>query len=118
MGIRRSEYKGLGGFGVVGEHTTGLLYTMPKYDVDECRQKGITYADPLRVMVGRLVVRERADGRKPYDYSCRCQGAEVYLANSLRLIKELVMRVIQHCISPFQKDAAQKSRTITRNGSA
>jgi len=56
------EYKGLGGFGVVGEHTHRPLIYHAKYDVDECRQKGITYADPLRVMV-RLVVREKsADG--------------------------------------------------------
>ena len=50
------EYKGLGGVGVVGESTHRLLVYHAKYDVDECRQKGITYADPLRVMV-RLVVR-------------------------------------------------------------
>jgi len=56
------EYKGLGGVGVVGESTHRLLIYHAKYDVDECRQKGITYADPLRVMV-RLVVREKsADG--------------------------------------------------------
>src|SRR6267143_1506445 len=56
------EYKGLGGFGVVGENTHRPLIYHAKYDVDECRQKGITYADPLRVMV-RLVVREKsADG--------------------------------------------------------
>jgi len=56
------EYKGLGGFGVVGENTHRPLVYHAKYDVDECRQKGITYADPLRVMV-RLVVREKsADG--------------------------------------------------------
>jgi DNA-directed RNA polymerase subunit beta len=46
----------------VGEHTHRPLIYHAKYDVDECRQKGITYADPLRVMV-RLVVREKsADG--------------------------------------------------------
>src|SRR6266567_780920 len=56
------EYKGLGGFGVAGENTHRPLIYHAKYDVDECRQKGITYADPLRVMV-RLVVREKsADG--------------------------------------------------------
>ncbi len=52
------EYKGLGGVGVVGEHTHRPLVYHAKYDVDESRQKGITYADPLRVMV-RLVVREK-----------------------------------------------------------
>ncbi len=52
----------MGGFGVAGEKTHRPLIYHAKYDVDECRQKGITYADPLRVMV-RLVVREKsADG--------------------------------------------------------
>ena len=52
----------MGGFGVAGENTHRPLIYHAKYDVDECRQKGITYADPLRVMV-RLVVREKsADG--------------------------------------------------------
>ena len=58
------EYKGLGGFGVVGEHTHRPLIYHAKYDVDECRQKGITYADPLRVMV-RLVVREKSTDGEP-----------------------------------------------------
>lgn len=52
------EYKGLGGTGVVCENTARPLIYRAKYDVSECRQKGITYADPLRVMV-RLVVREK-----------------------------------------------------------
>src|SRR3989442_9104819 len=58
------EYKGLGGVGVVGERTHRLLIYHAKYDVDECRQKGITYADPLRVMV-RLVVREKSTDGEP-----------------------------------------------------
>ena len=52
------EYKGLGGVGVVSEHSHRPLIYHAKYDLDECRQKGITFADPLRVMV-RLVVREK-----------------------------------------------------------
>jgi DNA-directed RNA polymerase subunit beta len=52
------EYKGLGGAGVVSEESHRPLVYRAKYEVDECRQKGITYADPLRVQV-RLVVRER-----------------------------------------------------------
>lgn len=52
------EYKGLGGVGVVGENSHRPLIYHAKYDVEECRQKGITYADPLRVMV-RLIVREK-----------------------------------------------------------
>jgi DNA-directed RNA polymerase subunit beta len=35
-----------------------------KYDMGECRQKGITFADPLRIMV-RLVVRERGVEGEP-----------------------------------------------------
>ena len=58
------EYKGLGGGGVVGEHTQRPLIYHAKYDVEECRQKGITYADPLRVMV-RLVVREKGSEGEP-----------------------------------------------------
>ena len=58
------EYKGLGGVGVVGENTHRPLIYHAKYDVDECRQKGITYADPLRVMV-RLVVREKGTDGEP-----------------------------------------------------
>ncbi|MBM3224320.1 MAG: DNA-directed RNA polymerase subunit beta, partial [Candidatus Tectomicrobia bacterium] len=53
------EYKGLGGVGVASEYTHRPLIYHAKYDVEECRQKGITYADPLRVMV-RLVVREKS----------------------------------------------------------
>jgi DNA-directed RNA polymerase subunit beta len=52
------EYKGLGGIGVLSDRTRRLLMYRPKYDMGECRQKGITYADPLRVMV-RLMVREK-----------------------------------------------------------
>ena len=52
------EYKGLGGVGVVSEHSHRPLIYHAKYDLDECRQKGVTFADPLRVMV-RLVVREK-----------------------------------------------------------
>jgi DNA-directed RNA polymerase subunit beta len=34
-----------------------LIYK-EKYDVEECRQRGMTYGDPLRIMV-QLVVSER-----------------------------------------------------------
>ena len=51
------EYKGLGGASVVHERSQRPLLYRTKYEVAECRQKGITYADPLRVMV-RLVVRD------------------------------------------------------------
>lgn len=52
------EYKGLGGPRVKCEKCGEELKYKGKYDVEECRQKGITYADPLRVMV-QLVISER-----------------------------------------------------------
>ena len=61
MGMWESEegeYKGLGGSGVLSDRTRRPLLYRAKYEMGECRQKGITYADPLRVMV-RLVVREK-----------------------------------------------------------
>lgn len=53
------EFKGLGGASVVHERSKRPLLYRTKYEMAECRQKGITYADPLRVMV-RLVVRDKA----------------------------------------------------------
>ena len=58
---RDGEYKGLGGSGVLCQSTNQPLSYRSKYDLSECRQKGITYADPLRVLV-RLVVREKGGG--------------------------------------------------------
>lgn len=58
------EYKGLGGVGILSERTRRPLMYRVKYEVPECRQKGITYADPLRVMV-RLVVRDKATDGEP-----------------------------------------------------
>ena len=58
------EYKGLGGNGVVSQSTLQPLSYHSKYDLGECRQKGITYADPLRVLV-RLVVREKGNSSEP-----------------------------------------------------
>jgi DNA-directed RNA polymerase subunit beta len=52
------EYKGLGGIGVECEKCGKDLIYKEKYDVEECRQRGMTYADPLRIMV-QLVVSER-----------------------------------------------------------
>ena len=61
---REGEFKGLGGRGVVNPGTNQPLAYRTKYDLAECRQKGITFADPLRVMV-RLVVREKGSGSEP-----------------------------------------------------
>ncbi len=58
------EYKGLGGVGVLAARTRRPLLYRPKYDMGECRQKGITYADPLRVMV-RLAVRDKGVEGEP-----------------------------------------------------
>jgi DNA-directed RNA polymerase subunit beta len=52
------EYKSLGGVGVECEKCGKELRYKEKYDVEECRQRGMTYADPLRIMV-QLVVSER-----------------------------------------------------------
>jgi DNA-directed RNA polymerase subunit beta len=52
------EYKSLGGEGVECEKCGKSLIYKEKYDVEECRQRGMTYADPLRIMV-QLVVSER-----------------------------------------------------------
>jgi DNA-directed RNA polymerase subunit beta len=52
------EYKSLGGEGVECEKCGKNLIYKEKYDVEECRQRGMTYADPLRIMV-QLVVSER-----------------------------------------------------------
>jgi len=52
------EYKSLGGIGVECEKCGKELIYKEKYDVEECRQRGMTYADPLRIMV-QLVVSER-----------------------------------------------------------
>jgi DNA-directed RNA polymerase subunit beta len=60
-GSKEGEFKGLGGSGVVSQNTHQPLSYYSKYDLTECRQKGITYADPLRVLV-RLVVREKGSG--------------------------------------------------------
>ncbi len=54
------EYKSLGGVGVECEKCGKELIYKEKYDVEECRQRGMSYADPLRIMV-QLVVSERDD---------------------------------------------------------
>ena len=52
------EYKGLGGPRMSCEVCGKGLVFRSKYEVDECRQRGMTYADPLKLMV-RLVVYEK-----------------------------------------------------------
>ncbi len=60
------EYKELGGPGIACEVCRKEVVYKQKYDVDECRQKGLTYGDPLRVMV-RLIVFEENEGEGPKD---------------------------------------------------
>ena len=54
------EYKGLGGPSMKCEVCGKPLVYRLKYEVDECRQRGMTFADPLKIMV-RLVVYEKEE---------------------------------------------------------
>ena len=54
------EYKGLGGPQMKCEVCGKPLVYKPKYEVDECRQRGMTYGDPMKIMV-RLVVYEKEE---------------------------------------------------------
>jgi len=58
----------------------------PKYDVEECQQRGLTYAAPLRVKLNLLIFQERDSGassREPTLLEMRDGGAEggVYLGD-------------------------------------
>lgn len=57
------EYKGLGGEGVVCEKCKRETVYKEKYSMEECRQKGMTYADPIKIMV-QLVVKEKDEKGK------------------------------------------------------
>ncbi|MBI3794901.1 MAG: DNA-directed RNA polymerase subunit beta [Nitrospinae bacterium] len=52
------EYKGLGGSDVVCEKCKKEVVHKPKYTVEESRQRGVTYADSLKIIV-RLVLKEK-----------------------------------------------------------
>ncbi len=56
------EYKELGGPGVVCEKCGQEVYCKDKFKLNECRQKGLTYAEPIKIMI-RMVLfdRERVD---------------------------------------------------------
>src|SRR3989304_5870014 len=60
---RCGEYKGLGGEGVVCEKCKTEVVYKEKYSMDECHQKGMTYADPLKILV-QLVVKEKDEKGK------------------------------------------------------
>ena len=57
------EYKGLGEKGVVCEKCKTEVTYKEKYSMDECHQKGMTYADPLKILV-QLVVKEKDENGK------------------------------------------------------
>ncbi|MDH5762310.1 MAG: DNA-directed RNA polymerase subunit beta [Nitrospinota bacterium] len=52
------EYKELGGEGVVCETCGQDVNYKEKYKLSECRQKGLTYSDPIKIMV-RMVLFDR-----------------------------------------------------------
>ncbi|OGW14970.1 MAG: DNA-directed RNA polymerase subunit beta [Nitrospinae bacterium RIFCSPLOWO2_12_FULL_45_22] len=52
------EYKELGSPRVVCSRCNQTVVHKPKYDTNECRQRSMTYAEPLRIMV-RLVLNEK-----------------------------------------------------------
>ena len=52
------EYKELGGAGVICETCGQEVNYKEKYKLSECRQKGLTYSDPIKIMV-RMVLFDR-----------------------------------------------------------
>ena len=52
------EYKDLGGIGVICEKCKQETLYKEKHKLSECRQKGLTYADPIKIMV-RMVLFDR-----------------------------------------------------------
>ncbi len=60
---RCGEFRGLGGPGVVCPQCGEKVFYRPKYEMDECRQRGMSYGDPLRVIMRLRVTEKGADGR-------------------------------------------------------
>ncbi len=58
----QGEYKDLGGVGVIDEESGEEVHYKEKFKLSECRQKGLTYSDPIKIMV-RMVLydKERID---------------------------------------------------------
>ncbi|GMT42490.1 MAG: DNA-directed RNA polymerase subunit beta [bacterium] len=52
------EYKALGGPGVVCEKCKTEVSDRKKYSVEECRQRGVSYAGPLKIIV-QLILKEK-----------------------------------------------------------
>ncbi|MDP6618561.1 MAG: DNA-directed RNA polymerase subunit beta, partial [Nitrospinota bacterium] len=61
---KSGEFKGLGGPGVVDAKSQEPLAYRPKNDMDECRERGMSYSDPLRVIV-QLVLTEKGLDDEP-----------------------------------------------------
>ncbi|MDP7386212.1 MAG: hypothetical protein QF593_09300, partial [Nitrospinota bacterium] len=61
---KTGEFKGLGGPGVVDAKSQEPLAYRPKNDMDECRERGMSYSDPLRVIV-QLVLTEKGLDDEP-----------------------------------------------------
>ncbi|MFQ5913401.1 MAG: DNA-directed RNA polymerase subunit beta [Nitrospinota bacterium] len=59
---KSGEFKGLGGPDVVDPKTGEPLTYRPKHDTDECRERGMTYSDPLRVIVQLVLSEKGPDG--------------------------------------------------------
>jgi len=55
------EYIDLGGPDVTCDKCGKEVSYKEKYHVDDCRQRGLTYADPLKILV-RLVIKEKLEG--------------------------------------------------------
>jgi DNA-directed RNA polymerase subunit beta len=59
---KAGEFKGLGGPGVVDPKTKEPLSYRPKHDMDECRERGMSYSDPLRIIVQLVLTEKGLDG--------------------------------------------------------
>ncbi len=56
------DFKGLGGPVVVDPKSKKPLTYRPKNDVEECRERGMTYSDPLRIIVQLVLTEKGVDG--------------------------------------------------------
>ncbi len=52
------EFKGLGGPGIACDRCGSEVVYKQKYSIQDCRERGVSYADPLKVIV-RLVLKEK-----------------------------------------------------------
>ena len=59
---KSGEFRGLGGPGVVDPKSREPLTYRPRHDMEECRERGMTYSDPLRVIVQLVLTEKGLDG--------------------------------------------------------